>query len=122
MKFKEIAHLYTGCKVYSIISNECFIESMNGVDTDCIRVEGVVDYHTGEYKPILRPLSDMTEEEKRVVLAPSSIIHDEHSEAKAMALSTNYMLSRHFDLFDLIDSGEAIDATTITPFPYSLKP
>lgn len=66
-------------------------------------------------KPILRPLSDMTEEEQQEMLrlhrfAESKLLpwfHDTYFEC------IHYLLSKHFDLFGLIESGLAIDKTTI---------
>lgn len=64
-----------------------------------------------DIKPILRQLSDMTEEEAnksdalgsdeingQLVLSPEAIL---------------YLLSKHFDLFGLIESGLAIDKSTL---------
>lgn len=57
-------------------------------------------------KPILRPLSDMNKEEKaRWRLMVNSY--------QSYASTVKYFLDKHFDLFGLIESGLAIDATTI---------
>lgn len=48
--------------------------------------------------PILRPLSDMTVEE------------DNH---RNTGFATAFLLSKHFDIFELIEAGLAIDKTTL---------
>jgi len=63
-------------------------------------------------KPILRPLSDITEED----MEEKDRIFERHVGAKyAMIMATadfcKYLLSRHFDLFGWIESGLAIDKT-----------
>lgn len=89
-----------------------------------------------EIKPILRPLSDMTEEEK---LEFQELCHLEKESLGCITVSwdvltekielgtahlTNvfqwtigvkYLLSKHFDLFGLIEAGLAIDKTTLNP-------
>lgn len=71
------------------------------------------DNHVGrgfrysQVKPILRPLSDMTDEEKEVIWWRL----DDH-----MLFSPRdfqYLLSHRFDLFGLIESGLSIDKTTL---------
>jgi len=91
-------------------------------------------YKSHEIKPILRPLSDMTEEEARDL---RQIVDGDDSEqvAENSALkyfrqkeewyvdriylllgkpnAWRYLLSKHFDLFGWIPSGLAIDKTKI---------
>lgn len=80
----------------------------------------LVDYRIDEIKPILRPISSMTNEElehKNTLCfvntldgartgfnKPVAVIHDSPK-------SFMWMLSKGFDLFELIDSGLAIDST-----------
>ncbi len=86
-------------------------------------------------KPILRPLSDMTEDEARNVYkittgedypandAKSEVfaVQDEEFLSAQMEIGAmmgqpavwRYLLSRHFDLFGWIESGLAIDKTKI---------
>jgi hypothetical protein len=73
-----------------------------------------------EQKICLRPLSDMTEEELEYILDigehQSRIYGVEEFIAgwKAFGSETfRYLLSKHFDLFGLIESGLAIDKTKI---------
>lgn len=68
--------------------------------------------------PILRPLSDMTKEEDKEFQAtkvfqtatPVHIVGSMHWTAETF----RWLLSKHFDLFNLISEGLAIDKTKIT--------
>lgn len=91
-----------------------------------------VNYDPSWIKPILRPLSDITEEEKAEFIEICGIepedmaclvrsrdeFFSEHETSFGTAHLTNiaqwavgvkYLLSKHFDLFQLIESGLAID-------------
>ena len=75
-----------------------------------------------ELKPILRPLSDMTEEELQECgnmiydFSGDPELNDHKWQDFEIGLAPeqfHYLLSKHFDLFGLIDAGLAIDSTTI---------
>ena len=87
-----------------------------------------------EVKPILRPLSDMTEDEARSVWGKcygddfgdgecllhliATVDSDERNDSEFDVLlgypdGWRYLLSRHFDLFGWIAAGLAIDKTKI---------
>jgi hypothetical protein len=133
-KFKDVAHLYLGCK----IKTEEGVGTLNELsnDEECEQpincydlVHAFLSYD--EVRPILRPLSDMTEEESaecdkygnmgwnlvakgepisavtEISKIGLGIIHRQASE-------TAFLLSRGFDLFGLIESGEAISAASPT--------
>lgn len=75
---------------------------------------GVIDMYfmPDQTKPILRPLSDMTEEEKNDPIWDSETTFSDfagmvHCAAPVFA----WLLARHFDLFGWIDAGLAIDKT-----------
>ena len=59
---------------------------------------------------LLRPLSAMTENESAYIL-PEAL--DGKPTIIVNAAMTAWLLSRRFDLFGLIESGLAIDATTL---------
>lgn len=77
------------------------------------------------WKPILRPLSDITEEEEfemteitglfigsgfiKAIKENSKYVIDVRNSFEV----TRYLLSKHFDLFNLIEEGLAIDKTKI---------
>ena len=68
-----------------------------------------------EVKPILRPLSDMTEEEKtelKLNLFQFANLEN-YNEVLWRFEQTRFLLSKHFDLFGLIPAGLAIDKTKI---------
>ncbi len=62
-------------------------------------------------KPILRPLTDMTEHEKEGLNGLEANGH--RSDLRLNAKITLYLISLEFDLFDLIESGLAIDKTKL---------
>lgn len=74
---------------------------------------GVIDMYflPEQVKPILRPLSDMTEEEEK---ATQAIVNEIGFGYELGASITRYLLSRHLDLFGWIDAGLAIDKTKTT--------
>lgn len=116
MNIKDYLHLYLGCEVQvqsesekgkikilacvEPVSNKAWTESGNTHYIDLI-------------KPILRPLSDMTEEEKREADLVRGNGDGCDNYAVPEAYEFKYLLSKHFDLFGLIEAGLAIDKTTI---------
>lgn len=77
-------------------------------------------YGNGNFKLILRPLSDITDEEKkRIGFDAYKVLRGSNSlpafsESKVWAAEqTAFLLSKHFDLFGLIEAGLAIDATKV---------
>ena len=148
-KFKDVAHLYLGGEC--IYEKEKFI--IEGIrDTDyfpCTQNTYLTKEKTPEsdrrfvnvnnIKPILRPLSDMQEDEQIVVglisrgIELSEATYSDKIFAKEFAVSwairkgsrpvmsvadcvklTTYLLKQGFDLFGLIENGIAIDKTKIT--------
>ena len=130
-ELKEVIHLYLGCD--AIIGKQSgqenakhligtlvgydtknkgtctFIYYDKGVSTTCITPTSI--------KPILRPISDMTQEESKIYhslnkLYPASPVHHimvEHATFETFA----WLLKKQFDLFELIESGQAIDKTKL---------
>jgi len=118
---KELA-LYLGCEcqyVDGLIFELCGIVNIFGEP----HAEGRISsnktsaYPLSTVKPILRPLSDMTEEEDKechnIMFGEfAEKVKDKyiiHYEGKKIA----YLLSKHFDLFGWIEAGLAIDKTTL---------
>lgn len=115
-QFKDVAHLYIGCKVKT---DHRGIFTLQGVSLHSSgRLRAFTnDTHlcfVDELTPILRHLADMTLEEYDEVIKMEKI----GGGMESMAAATAYALSRHLDLFGLIESGQAIDATTLNPNPY----
>lgn len=80
----------------------------------CINYESIIYSALGRYKLILRPLSDLTED------YVSQFILDKLSKCSSkdikQCLSYNeidYLLKHHFDIYGLIEKGEAIDINTL---------
>lgn len=134
-KFKDVAHLYLGCVVEDENCPKGKVAVLDSVDTngDCYvnyydtngncntdAVLGSVEL----FKPILRPLSDMTDDECKhegMILNKLWQNYDKFSNRGSkdtVAEQIEYLLSRHFDLFGLIEAGESIDATTLENNPY----
>ena len=141
-EFKDVAHLYLGVEVVNTIGKhmgKIVSVSIDGTATinplDEFKPRVII---LNSLKPILRPLSDMTDEE---FAAYSTMLERCDYEAyieisdsgerrigyewedgicgvlinsyvgKNLVAVFSYLLSRSFDLFGLIESGEAIDKT-----------
>lgn len=124
-KFKDVAHLYLGC--------DCLIDNqIRKLDTVAHAIGSYevycsfcgMGYECSDIKPILRPLNDMTVEEE---LEYRDVCNKAYEFAKykvgdnigwsdprvSGAIETQWLLSNHFDIFGLIESGEAIDKTKL---------
>jgi hypothetical protein len=120
MNIKDYLHLYIGCEVDTNVQGQ-YIHPYGCIKIEELTVENLfiilerMRFNEEYYcKPILLPLSDMTEEESRehdqiemvkVKTLDGTIVHD--------ANAVVWLLSKHFDLFGLIDAGLAIDKTTL---------
>lgn len=133
-KFKDVAHLYLGCKIYSIVHGEYFFEEMTGVnnagfymasDDDIVAWDELPDN-----KPILRPLSDMTDQESKEYcklvygnkkfsgrfeieawMNPRAKAY--HPSFHSAVERINWLRKMGFDCDTLIESGEAFDKTKL---------
>lgn len=121
---KDYLHLYLGCRALlpnGKIDTLDYVEIEQGVyfpskGTD---TEDFGHNLLSEVKPILRPLSDMTEEEMLEAVSIGGLFYRGES-VKAFIANwtcysgevTRYLLSKSFDLFNLIPEGLAIDSTT----------
>lgn len=107
MDIKTLA-LYLGCQAQLNFSDE---PDAYEVTIDCAALKRLEDFpDETSLRPILRPLSSMTEDEKKI-----KYLHMKSKEAwigkedKEETLeSFMWMLSKGFDLFGLIKKGEAI--------------
>lgn len=108
MEFKEVAHLYIGCTLshkWSSLEERTHIT----LSTDRLRLG------TDDWIPILRKIESLNELEDRHACMLKQVKGGIIGHAECIA----FLLSKHIDCFGLIDSGEAIDAATITPNPYA---
>lgn len=79
-------------------------------------------FSEGDFKLILRHMSDMTKEEKEMHRSLCNNVRD--IAGKTMRIvdtpaSLHYLIRNGFDAFDLIENGYAIDETTLGPPPLS---
>lgn len=106
---KDYLHLYLGCEFY--FKGNCYDDG-----TPVIRVLSACDldgYHNGaEIQLLLRPLSDMTEEEQAELHKTYHWIQIQSTPAYSYLQtltwtgeSFRYLLSKGFDLFGLIEAG-----------------
>lgn len=111
---KDYLHLYLGCEIYDSYNDRTGI--LKGITKDSVLIDHKTSWRLDfdEVKPILRPLSDMTEEEKieygetfkevKPFFGGDSVYFESHE-------TVRWLLSKHFDLFGLIEAGLAIDGT-----------
>jgi hypothetical protein len=126
MNIKDYLHLYLPFQAMIVVDkygeeNPTLIE-VNKVDVWLREIwdEDGFSWNYRSIKPILRPLSSMTEDEAKeggfwselhnciTGTNTSDAIYDMYSASKFL-----WSLSKHFDLFGLIEKGLAIDASTI---------
>lgn len=133
-KFSQVAHLYLWCmiqypnpdggkpivaKLTGVTSDgfeTTYKRKKNGCNGDLIGFKDGKERGHQTYaencKPILRHLSDITEED-REALSQILLIMDINSYADAImvdAAKTTYLLSKGYDLHNLIETGQAINA------------
>lgn len=124
-EFKDVAHLYLGCKAEVELKSDSNLGYEDGINTlDGIMVDWLREFKY--VKPILRPLSDMSNEEIKELQEmgyslsfPLQRILDENGDELRMdvfdlAELTLWLTSKSFDICNLIESGQAIDKTTLS--------
>ncbi len=135
-ELKDYLHLYLGCEAqfkYTMRENDFELRIgkiialyKNGIVDACdLRTNhnGIVyhNYKQDIIKPILRPLSDMTEDERNQfesskVFVKATPVH-QVGNMQWTPETFKYLLSIGIDLFGLINDGLAIDKTTLIPTP-----
>jgi len=119
----DVFHLYYGCEVMFVGGNEYFFKNGDIYTIDhhifYKMAKDFEDFNFENYKLILRKMTDITDEERNIASNLSGLvalgtanIGDKnliYSEAEHIA----YLLKQGFDLFGLIESGQAIDKTTL---------
>lgn len=117
-KIEDYLHLYLGC--------ECEVEYWGGEKCrKSITPELMYNFKSNGHgnlqirhiKPFLRPLNNLTQGEIRNAVNPMVYglkTLDSPEVLRQAGEITNYLLSKHFDLFNLIESNLAIDSTTST--------
>ena len=135
-ELKDYLHLYLGCEVKFPKSQSPKTNGVVKCDAECIH--DLHEYGEWEYcKPILRPLSDMTQDEADVIwgildwneritgvaritdiIREFDVIEEDNDTTSNahwgyLCKILPYLLKYGFDLFGLIDAGLAIDKTTL---------
>lgn len=128
-RIEDYLHLHLGCLVIIERANN-FLNNPSrkftshgpyklvGVDISdnktTVKIDNYLVSESDVIRPILRPLSDMTEDEA-IEFGWMRLFTLEHFVEKKLFQSEllGHMLVRHFDLFDLIQDGLALDATTM---------
>ena len=118
---KDYLHLYLGCEILTGTGNVTLIAVQKEVipctNFRIIVLNGNVVHEVSgrDFKPLLRPLSDMTEDEDDKIdsLMPSPSYRDNINENYWNVKQFLYLLSKGFDLFNLIPEGLAIDKTKL---------
>jgi hypothetical protein len=116
-KIQDYLHLYMGCegiaKTIAPFKTRLVVSNWSDDLRDGIELCQVEEYN---FKPILRPLSDMTKDEEselRNIWSDEYETGNNYTSIIADAAQIKWLLSKHFDLFGLIEAGLAIDATTL---------
>lgn len=126
-ELKDYLHLYLGCEVLTNEGKGILIAVFNqddGVISELVSLSDGGDPDSIEWvKPILRLLSDMTEDEfyefKKLAdndaseLAYIENVVNIHTTLFHEFEATRYLLSKGFDIFSLIPAGLAINKTTL---------
>lgn len=131
MNLKDVMHFYLGCsiqrsglhpEIYLITGVRKTESHADGYTVFVLDADNQEDaFPLDEYvKLLVRPLSSMTEEEKAHIgfdaykVLRSSGKLPAFQEGKIWAATqTHYLIKQGFDLFGLIESGQAIDSTKI---------
>jgi hypothetical protein len=120
-KIEDYLHLYLGCRIKSkggklgdLVSVSTDGMSIVVYDKDKINDPRGLCINSEWLLPILRPLSDMTEQEAYDLerLGHECVI-SKVSTYQFYAERTKYILSKHFDLFGLIEAGLAVNAAEL---------
>jgi len=100
-KLSDYIHLYLGCQFYWRWHSDSGVCELTPHE---LSVYGDYD----EVKLILRPLSDMKNEEK---IESNSLYHDADLRFSSLNAGklVKWLLDKHFDLFGLIEAGLALN-------------
>lgn len=120
MKLQDYLHyyIYSGIGVYvfpdDTITNGFLAKYKqdypNGVYNPVLTLDNYVKFLNDGYKPILRRLEDMTEEERDEVFGADTHWYKPFDATDACdSKQWHKLLSMGFDLFGLIDAGLAVD-------------
>lgn len=117
-KLIDVLHFYLGCefKVESINIDDEIIKKLTGsiINMSPLSLEMIITSKELTGKPILSRLSDMTEEEEGEMMNYSGELLGKYKhDIRVNAKRTAWLCKKGYDLFNLIDSGQAIDKKTL---------
>jgi hypothetical protein len=127
-KISDYLHLYLGCECLMTKNSYHAVHELHLSSNEPFGLTGKLLHYfiepttKAEIKPILRPLSDMTEEEMQECGNMEYDFSDDPDlnkwEPKDFEIGLSprqfaWLLSKHFDLFDLIPDGLALDKSTL---------
>lgn len=133
-QLKDYMHFYQNCegtlkvhyafpmRGFKFVSARLIGVLVNNVHVQCYGGDGskwpqITVAKVSDFYPVLRHLRDMTGEEKIEISKilnwpePKTVMNNRYG--KYSAAMFLFLLSKHFDLFGLIDAGLAIDKTTL---------
>jgi hypothetical protein len=126
-KFKDW-HLYFGCMCavwfedetgHNTVLRSGTLSWNHEEDTYWIQYNSLpgddFEYCDFDWKALLRPMENITEAEyDEFMEAMTNVSRYDMAKSRGLmaAAGTNYLLHRRFDLFGLIESGEAMDSTS----------
>lgn len=138
VQLKDVLHLYLGCDVfYKHKEHKGLINIYQGIERWVLQSVHLIDMDSTvsvnleadhsiimvddikKIKPMLRQLSSMTAKECRQYNKLRETLYtmaEAVNQCMQEAACINYLLKERFDLFNLIESGQALDATKI-PIP-----
>jgi hypothetical protein len=115
--------MFIGCKVIheEDFTQECTmvgIDIKSEFDSIFLQVDRrvIISCSPDKIKPILRPISDMTEleEDQFAEFVAASNANDKEGCLKEMGIITKRLIELQFDVFGWIEKGIAIDSTKVT--------
>ncbi len=123
-EIEDYLHLYIGSEVFVKTHDREFVATLMGVSEDSFNLVGnmqkafliknkfdiIFPYKSNWFRLLLRPLSDLTQDERNIY---ESIQKDNGGELSisGKAFGTKYLISIGADVFRLIEAGLSIDKT-----------
>lgn len=114
-RFEDVATLYQGQRILSDegvgLLNEVSVNP-GYPNSEPISSYDLVKSHLTfpEVKPLLKPISDLTQHDKDIL---RSLGVDPDQDLTAAGRAVAYLLAKGYDLFALIESGQALDIKTV---------
>jgi hypothetical protein len=116
-KIEDYLHYYLGCECMEAIIVPGQASVFQRGEISIRTVFNIRGHQLSIVKPILRPLSDISDENYAYMAIEFTCLDANRNLAGAEreAIKMHYFISQGFDVFGLIKEGLAIDKTTLTP-------